>query len=85
MARAKEIDFSSQAAYTNTISVENIESQIEVEEKDNVNGDNVFSDMIKDDNKEVIIVSKEKRLFRFNSFELFTKCWMQQLHQIKGN
>ena len=61
MARAKEIDFSSQAVYTNHISEENIERKTEVVETDNVNDENVFSDMIKDENKEVIIVVRDRK------------------------
>ena len=59
MARAKEIDFSSQGALKKHESEENKEKTMQVLETENA--DNVFSDIINDENKEVIIVVRDRK------------------------
>ena len=59
MARAKEIDFSSQGAFKKKELEENSENIMEVLETENA--DDVFSDIIKDQNKDVIIVVRDRK------------------------
>ena len=59
MARAKEIDFSSQGAFKKKETEENSEKTMEVLETENA--DDVFSDIIKDKNKDVLIVVRDRK------------------------
>ena len=59
MARAKDIDFSSQGTFKTAETVEESENTMKVFEAEP--NENVLSDIIKDENKDVIIVVRDRK------------------------